>query len=132
MVTGGGYVGGLAGKAKNVSRSYADVPVAAKSAVGGLLGLAEEGGTVEACFAAGAVSSTSARGTSLGGLVGSLKGALRDSFSLGSVLAGAPQGGLVGVAGDTGSIERCFTLSGHDSGSVSYTHLDVYKRQLKT
>ena len=72
MVAGGGYVGGLAGKAKNVSRSYADVPVAAKSAVGGLLGLAEEGGTVEACFAAGAVSSTSASGTSLGGLVLSL------------------------------------------------------------
>ena len=44
MVTGGGYVGGLAGKAKNVSRSYADVPGAARSALGGLLWLAEEGG----------------------------------------------------------------------------------------
>ena len=127
MVTGGGYVGGLAGKAKNVSRSYADVPVAAKSAVGGLLGLAEEGGTVEACFAAGAVSSTSASGTSLGGLVGSLKGALRDSFSLGSVLAGAQTGGLVGVVGETGSIERCFTLSGNDSGLVgSGLYADSY------
>jgi hypothetical protein len=111
-VTGNGDVGGLVGSAQNdgtVSNSYATGAVTGNQSVGGLVGFVASG-TVSNSYSAAEVTADSL----VGGLVGNLfSGIVEDCYSKGTVTGGWGVGGLVGRNAD-GSGNNCYA-----TGSVT-------------
>lgn len=96
-VTGWQNVGGLIGKlgSGTVSRSsFSGGVTASGGSLGGLIGLADGSGSVEASFTTGTVS-----GSISGGLIGTVDGftSVSDSYSTSTVTGGFRIGGLIGV-----------------------------------
>jgi hypothetical protein len=102
----GAVVGGLAGENQGaISQSYAAGPIGdaqAGSAIGGLVGFNDAGGSITQTLASGPVSG--AASTSVGGLVGNTLGALGQGIAMGAVSGGLDAGGLVGHNGGGGTI----------------------------
>ena len=113
------YVGGLVGQSNSgIADSYATADVTGQSMLGGLAGVVSSG-TVERCYATGnMVPATDSDYNFLGGLIGSLRAVVKNSFSTGSVPTGAFCGGLVGEVATYGSIGNCYTISNNDKGLV--------------
>lgn len=96
VVRGMGPAGGLLGTTHKsiVTHSYASVDIKGGSPVGGLI--AENGGTVQNCYATGNVYELSSSFSFVGGLVGFNKGTISDSYALSNVSGKEYVGGLVG------------------------------------
>jgi hypothetical protein len=111
-VTGNGDVGGLVGSAQNdgtVSNSYATGAVTGNQSVGGLVGFVASG-TVSNSYSAAEVTADSL----VGGLVGNLfSGIVEDCYSKGTVTGGWGVGGLVGNS--YGTVSNCYS-SGNVTG----------------
>ena len=89
-VAGNNIVGGLAGYANGIERTYADAAVDGNNSVGGLVGEAHN--LVENSYSAGSVTGNSL----VGGLVGDHYGDITNSYATGSVTGVDRVGGLVG------------------------------------
>ncbi|MDL2273396.1 S-layer homology domain-containing protein [Oscillospiraceae bacterium OttesenSCG-928-G22] len=122
-VTGGIYVGGLAGDVAGgtVSNCHTTVTVTggAGASAGGLVGF-HAGGTVLNCYATGdATGGTNAR---VGGLVGNLDGgSVLNCYATGDAAGGdnAQVGGLVGDLKD-GSVINCYATGDAEGGASAY------------
>jgi len=139
-VTGTEVVGGLVGRnyGSDVSNSYSNNIVNGTNWIGGLVGVNENGGTINGSHSASTVTGT---GNSVGGLVGSnqestiigsystgkatgtgrsagglvgtnIKGTINESYSTGAVSGTDDVGGLVGwISGDISIINGCNSAS---------------------
>ena len=118
-VTGVAHMRGLVGQNQGIIRRSSSIAdVTARNRAGGLVGTLS-GGSVEACWAGGAVTALEA-GMDQGGLVGTaFAGRVSDSYAVGDVSATTTSGagGLIGGAGATFVLERSYAL-GSVSGSV--------------
>ena len=120
-VTCGGICGGLVWQMDDgatISRSFVGGKVTfGTDEAGGLVGILGSGATISYSVSTAQVqSSGSASNQGAGGLVGNLRGTVKDSYARGVVEAGAgdrPRGGFTGIA-DGGSIQR-----GYSTGEVS-------------
>jgi hypothetical protein len=150
---GGGIVGILNGTVKNCSNSGAikntgDTDTACAS--GGIVG--ESKGTVSSCTNSGTISGVMAAGGIIGsanslsitadcsnsgavtgtnwhagGVVGSLKGCLYNSWNTGSVTCSENAGGVVGSIGDTANTsQQGFAYNCYASGTVSATYAGTF------
>lgn len=96
---GTAFAGGLVGHSDSmISRSSSSAQVVAQSAMGGLAGLMDAGGSVIASYTTGSVDGT----TGTGGLVGlGYQITILDSYSRAAILRGIPAGGLAGYLLDS-------------------------------
>jgi hypothetical protein len=99
--------GGLAGDAydSDFLRCYAHGTVRGSGTMGGLVGSMRYRGSLEACFASGAVSGTQVH---IGGLVGSAVADISDCFATGPVSGDSRIGGLVGELDPNGAVTHSF------------------------
>lgn len=121
-IIGQSYVGGLIGdvNAGTVLHSRAACAVAAENAVGGLIGMAQQVGTITDCSATGNVILTGVRGSYAGGLIGGNSGnfsaqTIMACYATGTVTSDGNGpvnlGGLIGrngMNGATQSIVLCY------------------------
>lgn len=121
-IIGQSYVGGLIGdvNAGTVLHSRAACAVAAENVVGGLIGLAQQVGTITDCSATGNVILTGVRGSYAGGLIGGNSSSfsaqtIMACYATGTVTSGGNGpvnlGGLIGrndMNGATQSIVLCY------------------------
>ena len=126
-VVGTSYTGALAGRVEGTVRNcgvHLDIAdetqvdktathtvgaYAGSLAVGGLVGAALNGASIERCHAA--IDVANAQGSDTGGLIGALAGSrVSDSYASGVVYSSSTAGGLVGQASDA-SIQNCYSTS---------------------
>lgn len=95
----------------NISDSSATGSVSGTGdGIGGLVGQAAFGSTIDRSFSAVSVTRTSGSGLAYGGLVGSLsESSIANSHATGAVSAGGRAGGLVGEAGLTSTISNSYS-----------------------
>ncbi len=124
-VAGNNIVGGLAGYANGVERTYANAAVVGNNSVGGLVGEAHV--LVNNSYSTGLVTGNSL----VGGLVGDQYGNITNSFSTGSVTGVDRVGGLVGWSDvitnsyETGSVTgeiKVGGLAGLSEGNISNSY----------
>ncbi|WP_167525449.1 MBG domain-containing protein, partial [Roseomonas genomospecies 6] len=104
-------VGGLVGTAYNtdIINSYAAVDVEGQAAVGGLAGDISQFSSIVRSHATGTVTSLIQQDSSaVGGLVGVIYGAVRQSYATGAVTGWSDVGGLVGIAASESSIDQSY------------------------
>lgn len=94
-VNGGGYTGGIAGKAFGGTIQNC-VSLAEVSGAGNVGGIAGSARNIKNCASGGSVTGT---GEAVGGVVGSIGGALDHCYSTGTVSGARYVGGVAGVRG---------------------------------
>ena len=94
-VNGGGYTGGIAGKAFGGTIQNC-VSLAEVSGAGNVGGIAGSARNIKNCASSGSVTGT---GEAVGGIVGSIGGALDHCYSTGPVSGARYVGGVAGVRG---------------------------------
>jgi hypothetical protein len=112
-------VGGLAGQAVSIAKSYATGSVSGTGYVGGLAGNVSS--SIATSYATGNVSG-SGNSSNIGGLAGRCSGSVANCYATGAVTASGGYGSIGGLTGNGGSISASYA-SGTVSGSSIYYYV---------